>query len=62
MKILTNEWKDRIAYWIKTLKKDLFRPVEIIEWESAACEVILSLKDAEKLAFSPVERGMVWGR
>lgn len=62
MKILTNEWKDRLEYWIKTLKKDLFWPVERIDWESAACQDILSLKDAEKLAFSPVERGMVWGR
>ena len=62
MKILTSEWKERIAYWIKTLKKDLFWPVGTIAWESAACEDILSLKDAEMLPFSAVREGLVWGR
>lgn len=62
MEILTNEWKERIEYWIKTLKKDLFRQVGSINWESAPCEGILSLKDAEKLPFSQAEKGMIWGR
>lgn len=62
MKILTNEWAERIEYWIRTLKKDLYRPIEIINWESAPCEGLLSLKDAEKLPFLPAPRGMVWGR
>lgn len=62
MKILTSEWKERIEYWIKTLKKDLFWQIGTISWESAPCEGILSLKDAEKLPFSPVEKEMIWGK
>ena len=62
MKILTSEWKERIEYWIKTLKKDLYWPIETISWESAACEDLLSLKEAEKLPFSPAQKQMVWGR
>lgn len=62
MKILTSEWKERIEYWIKTLKKDLYWPIEMISWESAACEDLLSLKEAEKLPFSTAQKQMVWGR
>ena len=62
MKTLTSEWKERIAYWIKTLKKDLFWTIETISWETAACEDMLTVQEAAGLSFTPAQKGMVWGR
>lgn len=61
MGVQTSEWKERIAHWVKTLEKDLYLPLKEIGWEGFFTMEQLSLEEAQKQAFRPVEPGFAWG-
>ena len=62
MGIQTSEWEGRLIHWIKTLEKDLYLPLERIHWEGFFTMEQLSLEEAKKQAYIPVEPGFAWGR
>ena len=61
MRVQTSEWEERISHWIRTLKKDLYLPLETIRWEMCSTMEQLSLAEARELAYTPVEPGFSWG-
>lgn len=61
MGIQTPEWKDRVAHWIRTLKKDLYRPLGKIRWEAFQTMEELTLEEVKKRKFEPVSAGTAWG-
>ena len=61
MRIQTSEWEERISHWIRTLKKDLYLPLEEIRWEMCSTMEQLPLAEARGLAYTPVEPGFSWG-
>lgn len=62
MKIMHSEWKDRIRHWIRTLKEDLYEPLGEISLEAFSTMEHLSLEEAEKGSFVPVQPGFTWGK
>ena len=62
MGIQTSEWEGRLIHWIRTLEKDLYLPLERIHWEGFFTMEQLSLEEAKKQAYIPVEPGFAWGR
>lgn len=61
MKIMIPEWKDRIQHWLDCLDFDLYHPFGEIKWEAFRTMEQLSLEDAMKQEFVPVEPGFTWG-
>lgn len=61
MGIQTSEWEDRVIHWVKTLEKDLYLPLQEIQWEGFLTMDQLSLEDVKKQMFVPVEPGFTWG-
>ena len=48
MKNMLPEWKDRLNYWIETLKQDLYLPLQAIPLEGFFTMDQLSPRDAEQ--------------
>lgn len=61
MKIMIPEWKDRIQHWMNCLDFDLYHPFGEIKWEAFRTMEQLSLEEAMKQKFVPVEPGFTWG-
>ncbi len=62
MRYMTSEWSGRLSYWMETLKKDFYRPLGPIPVEGALTMEELTLPEAERLAYHPMEPGTPWGR
>lgn len=62
MKLMHSEWKDRVEHWIRTLKDDFYEPLGEISWEAFTTMEQLSVEEAKKGAFMPVEPGFTWGQ
>lgn len=62
MKLMHSEWQGRVGHWIRTLKDDFYEPLGEISWEAFQTMELLSLEDARKGPFAPVETGFTWGR
>lgn len=60
--MLTNEWRWRIKRWCETMPKMFYQPVGIINFECFFTSEILSLNEAKKRNFVPVEIGSKWGK
>ncbi len=61
MKVMHSEWKGRIKHWIRTLKDDFYEPLGEISWEAFRTMDQLSMEEAQKGNFAPVEPGFTWG-
>lgn len=61
MEILTSEWDERIAHWIRTLAKDLYAPLGEIRWEGFMTMEHLSLDEVKRQQFQPMRPGTPWG-
>ena len=61
MKNMLPEWKDRLNYWIETLKQDLYLPLQSIALEGFFTMDQLSPRDAEQQTFQPLLPGQPWG-
>ena len=61
MKIMTDEYRDRLRHWTETLQKDLYLPLGPINFEAARTYDQLSLEAAGQLNYEPVSQGFTWG-
>lgn len=61
MDVLSSEWRDRIAHWIRTLKQDFYAPLGEIGWEAFRTRAHLSPRELESCEFVPVSPGFTWG-
>lgn len=61
MDVLSSEWRDRIAHWIRTLKQDFYAPLGEIGWEAFRTRNHLSPRELESREFVPVSPGFTWG-
>ena len=61
MDVLSSEWRDRIAHWIRTLKQDFYSPLGEIGWEAFRTRDHLSSRELESCEFVPVNPGFTWG-
>lgn len=61
MFVISSEYRDRIVHWIRTLREDLYEPVESLHWEVLHTQEPLSLSEAEKGNYQPVSAGYQWG-
>ena len=62
MNVLSSEWRDRIGHWLRTLKDDLYEPLEEIRFEAACTMEYLTPEEAGKLPLVKAEPGFSWGR
>ena len=62
MGIMSSEWSGRLQHWMRTLKDDFYRPLGTISWEAFRTMEHLSLEEAMKGQFEPVEPGFTWGK
>ncbi|MBR2669543.1 MAG: alpha-mannosidase [Solobacterium sp.] len=61
MKVLSNEYKDRLSHWMRALSNDFYLPLGKISFEAACTVEELRREEAMKLSFIPVEQGYTWG-
>lgn len=61
MGMLSGEWEDRLAHWIRTLKQDFYEELGEISWEAFRTKEKLSPKELESLELLPVQPGYTWG-
>ena len=57
MGMLSGEWEDRLAHWIRTLKQDFYEELGEISWEAFRTKEKLSPKELESLELLPVQPG-----
>ena len=62
MSIMHSEWTGRLNHWIRTLKDDLYLPLGEIKWSMFRTMDELSLEEAKKGSYEPVNPGYVWGK
>ena len=61
MKYMHSEWQRRLDHWMKTLREDLYLPLGPIELEGFFTMDQLSMEEAMKGDFVPMEPGTKWG-
>lgn len=61
MKVISAEWRDRVGHWIRTLKDDFYEPIGEFTWDACKTTEHISMEDAEKLPYQPVQTGYTWG-
>lgn len=61
MNIIHSEYRDRIAHWIRTLKRDFYMPLGELNFGFCPTMGRIPLKDADKLDFRAVSPGFTWG-
>lgn len=61
MKVMSAEWQGRLKHWSRTLKDDFYLPLGKICWSAYRTMDKLTLEEAAKQHFEPVEPGYVWG-
>lgn len=62
MDVLSSEWRDRVAHWVRTLKQDFYAPLGEIGWEAFRTRDHLSPRELESREFVPVSPGFTWGK
>jgi Alpha-mannosidase len=62
MGIMSNEFRDRVKHWERTLKDDFYLPLGPIAFEGYALMDHITPAEAEKGHFKPVKEGLEWGR
>ena len=61
-KLMTNEYADRLDHWIRTLRTDLYEPLEEIRFGGFQTLKYLTAEEAAWRTFLPMEPGTEWGR
>lgn len=61
MNIIHSEYRDRIAHWIRTLKRDFYTPLGKLNFGFCHSMERISLKDADRLNYQAVSPGFIWG-
>lgn len=61
MEYMTSEWKQRLEHWLYTLRQDFYHPLGEIPVEGFCTMEQLSLEEASKGNFSPIQPGAKWG-
>ena len=61
MKIFSSEYEGRLQHWMRVLQDDFYKPLDGISFDAAHTMDELSLEEAQKLTFTKVEPGYVWG-
>lgn len=61
MGVMHSEWSARVHHWIRTLKDDFYEPLGEIKWGAFRTMEHISLEEAERGNFQPVEPGFTWG-
>ena len=61
MSLMTNEYRDRLKHWIRTLKLDLYRPLGEIPFEAYTTMDYLTPEQAARGDFRPLAVGTEWG-
>ena len=62
MKYMSAEWQGRLKHWMYTLQQDLYEPLETIPVEGFLTTEELSLQEAAKGSFAPMQPGTKWGK
>ncbi len=61
MKYMHSEWRQRLAHWIETLKKDLYLPLGEIAVDAFLTMEHLTPEEALQGDFQPMKPGTPWG-
>ncbi|MEG2252320.1 MAG: hypothetical protein RSC98_04695, partial [Clostridia bacterium] len=61
MALMHSEYTARIQHWTRTLKQDLYRPLQTISFEGFTTMEHLTPGEAAKGNFSPIPEGYAWG-
>lgn len=59
---MTNEWLCRLELWLETLRKNIYRPMQELQFRHFTTDKHLSLEEAYKQKTEPVSVGDKWGR
>lgn len=59
---LKQEWRKRIERWMRVLSKDVYTPVQTIEWEGFPTMERLSYAEAMQGELAPMQQGDRWGK
>ena len=62
MKYMSAEWQGRLKHWMYTLQQDLYEPLGTIPVEGFLTTEELSLQEAAKGSFAPMQPGTKWGK
>ena len=58
---LTKEWRSRIDLWRKALKKDIYRPLNNVEFSAHITKNHVSASAVSRKKFKPMPEGTPWG-
>ena len=61
MGILSGEWEDRLAHWLRTLKMDFYEELGEISWRAFRTKEQLRPEDLEEERMVPAGPGFTWG-
>lgn len=61
MSLIHSEYKDRIAHWVRTLKKDFYAPLGEVKFSFFPAFERMSLTEVQKQEFFSIEPGFLWG-
>lgn len=61
MNIIQSEYRDRIAHWIRTLKRDFYMPLGELKFGFCPTMERVPLKETKELKFYAVSPGFTWG-
>lgn len=59
---LKREWEKRVQKWMRVLSRDIYTPIEKLEFEGYATFDRLDYADAMKAEFKPMPQGTSWGK
>ena len=61
MKLMSNEYMERIAHWLRTLEMDFYHPLGELRLEGFSTYDYLTPAEARTHEFAPMESGTAWG-
>ena len=61
MKLMSNEYRDRLNHWQRTIQQDFYMPVQPIAFEGFVTMAQLTMEEAAKGDFRPIPKGFQWG-
>ena len=61
MPLMSSEYQGRLSHWIRTLKMDLYRPLQTISFEGFPTMEYLTPEQAAAGSFVPILEGYAWG-
>ena len=61
MQLMSNEYRDRLRHWQRTIQQDFYLPVKTIDFEGFVTMEQLTPEDASRGCFTPIPDGFRWG-